>query len=1545
MKKALIIGETIFVLFFIAANSFPQIPDSVAISEIMFRPSESNSEYIELYNYSSNQVIDLNNFEFYYGTSSRDLIISAEDSTLLFPGQFAVVLEGDYNFENGVYNYLIPEAALICKLNNNSFGSTGMANTSDRQIWLANSDSDTLLTFIYTADNPDGFSDEQINPGPDNSTINWGNSIKFNGTPGDRNSITPFEFDLMPAALWHNEEFPFKDSQITIYSKILNAGTSLFPQFDVYFFEDKNLDSMGTEEEIIGTQTFYNFAAGDSLFVDIRFTPSHTGINQIICVVNSAYDQKPENDSLNFSFQVYTPPPEFNDIVINEFMFAPADDEPEWIELFNRSSASFSLSNWRIGDKTSLVQIDTAITILPGEFFIFADDSTILDYYNLPNYFFITNLPALNNSGDEIRFIDAYGNTVDSLEYFDSWNFENGKSLERINPNNSSVDSSNWSPSKNRGTPGIINSTAIRNFDLAITKFQNKADFILYDQSAWFDVQIKNAGLNDAENYSINFFLDKNKDSLFTEDEIIDTKYFISLAVSDSNNFTFTTMEYEANWNLYAAVINFNQDENFLNDSAQVMQNVVRLNEIPGDLGINEIMYAPSRDEGEWIEIFNCSKKTINLKNYQIADFNDTVKTIFIDFFISPDEYFVFAKDSLFPNFYPQIDKFILSDFPTLNNSGDKILLMDSLSRVIDSVEFASSWGGTTGKSLERISTENSSSDSTNWAAAILDSGGTAGYINSVSKKNYDVKLSRIIFNPELPLIGDTVTISAIVKNTGKESAGFTLKLFQDTDLDSFKDIQIEETPVYSLSSGDSVNIFFNYKIYSIKELMAFDITAVFTNDEDISDNSIYSTIAAGAAESSILINEFMYDPANGEPEWIELFNNSKNEIDISNWKISDVLSSPSQKLITENKTVFAPGEFLVITKDSIIIDYHSIIPCKILVSNFPNLNNTEDGIVLKDINGNTIDSVFYGTNFSSAKGFSLERFSIKRSSADTLNWKQSIDIEQSTPGRINSNLEKQFDLAIYDLVIDPTQPTINEEISISAKIQNFGISTAWNFSIEFLTAEEQNKGNILSVESLESLDSLIITADEKINIGDSVSILCRIIFPADEDTLNNSIERTFFSGYNYGDILINEIMYEPIEDQPEWIEFINYSDRDINIKNWRAGDLSLQKLITSENTIIHPGEFFIVSRDSILFKNCKTFISRFGTLGNSEDAILIYDFREALIDSFYYNSGLGGNAGVTLERVSLSEETNNYYNWFSCIDSSGCSPGFINSVSSLSEIPDKSFIINEIMYEPNINSAEFIELVNTTEKTLGLGGCRIFIDNEFFNLSDSKFSIAPGGYFLIISDSSLIYDFPELKNFTGKQIVNKSDLTLTNTGKIILIKDIYGNVIDSLIYNPDWHNKNLNITKGKSLERINPVISSTEESNWSSCVADKGATPGFKNSIFTSGLSTESGVTISPNPFSPDNDGFEDNTVISYKLTQKIAQIRVKIFDSKGRLVRELYNNKPSGAEGSFVYDGMNDSGNPLRIGIYILFIEAMNSANGVVDIIKKPFVIARKL
>ena len=60
-------------------------------------------------------------------------------------------------------------------------------------------------------------------------------------------------------------------------------------------------------------------------------------------------------------------------------------------------------------------------------------------------------------------------------------------------------------------------------------------------------------------------------------------------------------------------------------------------------------------------------------------------------------------------------------------------------------------------------------------------------------------------------LQGDTISISAKIKNLGNNDANFSLQLFEDTNLDSIPDLLLESLQNLFVASNDSAVFDFSY--------------------------------------------------------------------------------------------------------------------------------------------------------------------------------------------------------------------------------------------------------------------------------------------------------------------------------------------------------------------------------------------------------------------------------------------------------------------------------------------------------------------------------------------------------------------------------------------------------------------------------------------------------------------------------------------------------------------------------------------------------------
>ncbi len=114
---------------------------------------------------------------------------------------------------------------------------------------------------------------------------------------------------------------------------------------------------------------------------------------------------------------------------------------------------------------------------------------------------------------------------------------------------------------------------------------------------------------------------------------------------------------------------------------------------------------------------------------------------------------------------------------------------------------------------------------------------------------------------------------------------------------------------------------------------------------------------------------------------------------------------------------------------------------------------------------------------------------------------------------------------------------------------------------------------------------------------------------------------------------------------------------------------------ITNDDLLLQPDEYIVIAKDTSFNSaypgvTAKVFYSNFGSLGNTSDGVVIYDFRNGIIDSLFYRSSWGGAKGLSLERISLEEETNDSTNWTTSLSPNGSTPGVTNSIGN---VPDYS--------------------------------------------------------------------------------------------------------------------------------------------------------------------------------------------------------------------------------------------------------------------------------
>jgi len=127
----------------------------------------------------------------------------------------------------------------------------------------------------------------------------------------------------------------------------------------------------------------------------------------------------------------------------------------------------------------------------------------------------------------------------------------------------------------------------------------------------------------------------------------------------------------------------------------------------------------------------------------------------------------------------------------------------------------------------------------------------------------------------------------------------------------------------------------------------------------------------------------------------------------------------------------------------------------------------------------------------------------------------------------------------------------------------------------------------------------------------------------------------------------------------------------------------------------------------------------------------------------------------------------------------------------------------------------------------------------------------------------------------------------------------------------------------------VSVSVPSSVKSNWISCGYPRGATPLEENSISIL-PKNQIVITAEPNPFSPNDKGNKQVSMINYKLPFRSARIKCSVFDSDGLMLKELVNNEYTSTEGTIIWDGRDREGRAVGVGPYILLIEAVDTRTG---------------
>jgi len=714
----------------------------------------------------------------------------------------------------------------------------------------------------------------------------------------------------------------------------------------------------------------------------------------------------------------------------------------------------------------------------------------------------------------------------------------------------------------------------------------------------------------------------------------------------------------------------------------------------PGDVVINEIFPDPNPQvtlpPEEFVEIYNTSNNAFVLNNWQFIN-STTAKTL-PNFVLAPNSYVILCDVNDTALYTSYGDVIGISSFTALTNGGDSLTLMDDNSNVLDVVKYDISWyqdnvkddGGWT---LERINPIHPCSNGLNWIASSDVGGGTPGTQNSVFDTLPD------IIAPVISVVNiiSTTQISAVFNET-MDSTSLANAIYTITG-----GITVALITVNNDNQGVTITV-----TPALDSSTVYTLTIVGANDcsgNGLNPNFIDFGIGKAPAKYEIVINELFADPSptNGLPteDYLELYNTTNKIIDLTNCWLSDLTSMDQL-----NAGKILPGEHIIICDNSFENQFAPFGKV-ITVNSFPTLNNADDEMTLYTPDTNFVHSVhYYDTWYRDDNkkdgGWSLEMIDPTNPCGEEDNWIASTKWFGGTPGTLNTADGTNPDVVLPMLTEANALDDSTVVVTFSEAIDNDGMLAAIYAISNGITI-----GTVVVIDNknvqLNLSNKLVFQIKYTVTVTGAFDCVGNVI--GSNNTAIFALPEQGFAG----DLVINEVLFNPYTGGADFVEIYNNSTKFINLQNWNLANLENDSIdnydeLTSNPKLILPGEFVLLTKDGQAVENdymnavTSTFLQMgaLPTYSNDEGEVYLINNLNMVVDSFYYTDDmhfalLNSEDGVSLERIDYDRPSNDETNWHSAAEDVGfATPGYENSQYLKANTDDGEITVSPLTFSPD---------------------------------------------------------------------------------------------------------------------------------------------------------------------------------------------------------------------------------------------------------------------
>ncbi|UOQ74927.1 lamin tail domain-containing protein [Hymenobacter cellulosilyticus] len=682
-----------------------------------------------------------------------------------------------------------------------------------------------------------------------------------------------------------------------------------------------------------------------------------------------------------------------------------------------------------------------------------------------------------------------------------------------------------------------------------------------------------------------------------------------------------------------------------------------------------------------------------------------------------PGEYAVVCGSTRTAQFTPFGKVFGLSNFPSLTNAGDELLLRARDGRTIFQVRYADSWYRDAvkkegGWALEMIDTANPCGGATNWTASTDVSGGTPGRANSVRANNAD---------RTAPLLRRATVLSPTL-----------VRLEFDEKLDS---VQAVNPALYSVSPGLTITrvtpVPFDFRAVELTLATPLAAAQLYTATVQRSVDCVGNATGAAASVTfglpvmptvgQVIITEILADetPTVGLPaaEYLEIHNPTTRILDLGGLRL--LKPGSSSATVFPDTTRLQPGQYAVVcssTRAALFARYGTVIG----LSNFPSLSNDGDQLVLRARDGRTLFEVSYSSTWykDAAKkdgGWALEMVDTGNFCAGIDNWTASTDASGGTPGRVN---------AVRATNADRTPPGLLRAVAVSPTIvrlyfgEKLDSVAAANPALYSLST---NQAVTKAAPASPDFRAVDLTLGSALAASQPITVTVQRATDCVGNATGAAATATFGlpSTPAENDVVINEILFNPRTGGVDFVELINRSTKYLNLQGWELGNIATGGVaaepISTGPYVLAPGQLVVLTTKPDVVQsqyptndpNAFLLLPALPTFADDAGTVLVFDSQKRLLDRYDYDESqhlalLDTKDGVSLERIR-TDGPSTAKNFHSAASTVGyASPGRRNSQYQDDPGGDKLFTLEPEVFTPDADGQQDFTTLNYTVDQAG---------------------------------------------------------------------------------------------------------------------------------------------------------------------------------------------------------------------------------------------------